>query len=142
MHNDKASTHREEHGRDKKPREKRLGPLCDGPPIPGHRLQYDEAQHIWVIDQVLLCCSASEYQCLSILFACVNRCVPFAQLLASLQEMPGALSADSKQERMRIAHLMSTLRPKIWAFGMDIVSVMKVGYLLLSETQESGLPDV
>ena len=139
MQNERASERQMENVREVKPQERRTRQVRPGPAVPGHRIQYDEEHHIWLIDQVLISCSVSEYQCLKLLLEGVNRCVPFAHLLVSLQETPCASSADSKQERMRIAHLMSTLRPKIWALGLDIVSVVNVGYLLLSGAQESSV---
>jgi len=111
--------------------------ICPGPVVPGHTLQYYEDQHAWVIDQVLLPCSAPEYHCLQLLLERANRCVPFAHFLICLQTTPTTEHANLKQERMRIAHLMSVLRTKIWPFGLDIASVMNIGYILLSEGQET-----
>jgi DNA-binding response OmpR family regulator len=108
-----------------------------GPVVPGHTIQYYEDQHAWIIDQMLIPCSASEYLCLKLLLEQANRCVPFALFLRSLQE---TISSEAqKPTRMRIAHVVSSLRAKIWASGLDIVSVMNVGYILLSEEPSTSL---
>jgi hypothetical protein len=105
--------------------------FCSGPPVPEHQIQYDEVRHAWIIDQVLLLCSVAEYRCLNALLASVDRCVPFAALVACLD----TTGSDAKQERMRLAHIMSSLRVRLWPLGFDIGSVMNIGYILLSGTQ-------
>lgn len=110
--------------------------LRPGPTVPGHTIQADEEHHTWVIDQILIPCSEPEYRCLKLLLEQADRCVPFAHFLRSLQETALPSSEGQKQARMRIAHLVSNLRTKIWATGLDIASVMNVGYLLLSTVEK------
>jgi DNA-binding response OmpR family regulator len=105
-----------------------------GPTVPGHQVQYDEAQCAWIIDQVLLPCSVAEYRCLRLLLESIGRCVSFASLFVCLPETAGN---DFKQERMRLARVMSTLRARLWPLGFDIGSVMAIGYILMSGVQES-----
>lgn len=112
------------------------GALCQGPRIEGHHIQRDEEQHAYVIDQKLITCTPTEYRVLTLLLEQADRCVPFARLWAQCQDGPLIDAAQIKQARIRIIHLMSDLRIKIWVLGLDIVSVMNYGYILLSQTQE------
>ncbi|HEU5375096.1 MAG TPA: hypothetical protein VFV38_06645 [Ktedonobacteraceae bacterium] len=48
---------------------------------------------------------------------------------------PPTDAAQHKQARIRLMHLMSHLRSQVWVFGLDIVAVMNVGYLLLSSSE-------
>jgi hypothetical protein len=116
------------------------GALRPGPIVPGHTIQYAEDQHAWVIDQTLVLCSELEYHCLRVLFERANHCVPFEYFVIGLQGTSLPAAGDQKHARMRIAHLISHLRAKIWAFGLEIVSVMNVGYILLSESEKPETP--
>lgn len=112
--------------------------LVSGPPVSGHSIQHHELQHIWIIDQTLLTCSRSEYRCLEILLEHVNQCVPFAQLAVQCQTIPSTEVIWDLQTRRKVWHVMSRLRTKVWALGLDIVCVIHVGYILLSEAQPTG----
>lgn len=116
------------------------GTVRPGPVVPGHTIQCYEEQHAWVIDQTLILCSESEYHCLRVLLERANHCVPFEHFVLCLQETALPVTGDQKQARMRIAHVISNLRTKIWAFGLEVVSVMNVGYILLSESAEPEAP--
>lgn len=117
------------------------GALRPGPRIEGHSIQRDEEQKAYVIDQTLIACTPTEYQVLTLLLEQADRCVPFAQIWAQFQDGPLTDAAQRKQTRIRIIHLMSDLRAKIWALGLDIVAVMNYGYILLLRPQEpDGLP--
>lgn len=114
------------------------GELQPGPHVTGHRIQRDEAQHTFVIDQTLIACTPTEYWVLALLLEQANQCVPYAQFLALIQEAPPHPAAPSKQTRTRLMHLMSDLRAKIWPLGLDIAAVMNTGYLLLSSPAEAS----
>src|SRR5581483_11747331 len=75
---------------------------------------------------------------LTLLLEHADRCVPFAQLWAQFQEEPLNDAAQRKLARSRIIHVISDVRAKIWASGLDIVAVMNYGYILLSHLQEHG----
>ena len=115
---------------------------CPGPVVPGHQIQCYEEQHCWIIDHVLLPCSVAEYRCLKLLLEQVNTCVPFSSFLSDQESFPTAC-ANAKQERSRVAYIMSRLRAKLWTLGFDIANVWNVGYilLLLSEPQHGSLPE-
>lgn len=127
------TTFREENQRDRNS----SMPGCQ-PALPGHSIQSYEEQHTWIIDQVLLPCTLAEYHCLELLFEHANACVPFVSFLSHPKIFPtaNADAKDAKQERLRVAYLMSKLRTKVWAFGFDIASVWNIGYMLLSESQK------
>jgi DNA-binding response OmpR family regulator len=112
--------------------------LQPGPVLAGHIIQSSEERHLWIIDQILIPCSAPEYRCLKLLLEQESRCVPYLDLLVCLQK-----DTSGKQithaERMRLAHLLSLLRAKIWALGLDIVSVRNIGYILLACGSEEAI---
>ncbi len=103
--------------------------LRPGPSVPGHTLLQDEQRHTWIIDQMLILCTPPAYRCLKTLLEHPDRCVPFAHLMACLEETEQHVATE------QLRYLMSSLRGKIWTLGMDIVSVRGVGYLLLSKTE-------
>ncbi|HET8845834.1 MAG TPA: hypothetical protein VFN35_30500 [Ktedonobacteraceae bacterium] len=119
-----------EHRPATRPHGQPVSKLRSGPSIPGHNIQYDEQRHVLVIDQVLLSCTLPEYQCLKQLLESVDRCVTFDTFGVCLEQAPGL---DARHERMRLAHIMSALRARLWPLGLDIVSVMNRGYILLSQ---------
>jgi DNA-binding response OmpR family regulator len=114
------------------------GSLLLGPHVAGHLVQRDEARHAFVIDQQLLLCTPMGYRVLMLLLEQVDRCVPYAQLFARCQDTPSSETVLLRQTRMRMVHLISDLRPKIWVFNWDIVAVMGTGYMLLSSQPEAG----
>ncbi len=111
-------------------RKRRPGVPVVAPVFP-HTIQYNEQQHVWIIDQTLLSCSPTEYCCLKLLLEQVERCVPYAHFIAQFQEDSFADGQLQKQAKMKVAHLMSKLREKLWPLGLDIGSVMGIGYILL-----------
>ncbi|HEU5377253.1 MAG TPA: helix-turn-helix domain-containing protein [Ktedonobacteraceae bacterium] len=118
------------------------GALRPGPRIEGHSIQRDEEQNAYIIDQKLIACTPTEYRVLTLLLEQADHCVLFAQLWEQFQDEPLNDAAQLKQARTRIIHLMSDLRAKIWALGLDIVAVMNYGYILLSRPQGyKSLPD-
>ena len=113
-----------------KPRQEQgMKQCCSGPSVPGHQIQCDEAQHIWIIDQFLIVCSVAEYRCLKVLLESVDRCVSFATLTACLE----VTGSDGKQTRMQLAHIMSALRVRLWPLGFEVGCVVTIGYILFSE---------
>lgn len=117
------------------------GELLPGPQIAGYSVQRDEAQHTFVINRKLVACTPAQYRVLALLLEQADRCVPYAHLIAQLQDGPSADATQIKQVRNRLMHLMSDLRTKIWALGLDIVAVMNTGYMLLSQPPQPVVPD-
>lgn len=118
-------------------------PFQPGPAVAGHRVQYDEDRHFWVIDELLIVCSVLQYHCLKMLLEEADRCVPFDRLLTGLPgSSPSSGGTAGRHARARLAHLVSRVRAKIWASGLEIVSVVNVGYLLRSGSPESPPPQL
>ena len=109
--------------------------LLPGPPIAGHSIQRDESQHVFLIDENIVVCTPVQYRLLALLLSQADRCVPYRRLLAQLQDdLPMSLKTKTK-----LIHLISDIRSKLWPLGLDIVSVLNVGYILLSsETEQDG----
>lgn len=112
--------------------------LCSGPSVPGHTIQQDEERSTWVIDQILLPCTPPEYGCLRVLLEQIDRRVTFTHFAASLPELFSVEETAHAVAPVRLRHLMSSLRNKVWSVGMDLVSVRGVGYMLLSRAPDSG----
>lgn len=111
--------------------------LRPGPCVANHRIQRDDDQHLLVIDHTILSCTPTEYRVLTLLLEQADRCVPYAHFMQRLSPgSPPTDAAQRKQARIRLMHLMSHLRSKVWVFGLDIVAVMNVGYLLLSSSEQ------
>jgi DNA-binding winged helix-turn-helix (wHTH) protein len=108
------------------------GGLLPGPRVEGYSIQRDEGQHAFLINQTLVHCTPTEYHILELLLEQADRCVSYAQLSAHVQGEPVTDPAHLTHTRTRIIHLMSDLRAKIWALGLDIAAVMNTGYILLS----------
>ena len=110
--------------------------VCSDPELPGHTVQQDDLHHTWIIDQTLIPCTKHEYVCLKLLLEHANSRVSFTQLARCLPGTALKEGADQRLERMRVRHLMSGLRSKLWKVGMDIVSLRGLGYMLQLEMQE------
>ena len=106
------------------------GQPVPGPALAGHVIQRYEAQHAWVIDHLLLQGSVTEYQCLGLLLERANTCVPYA---AFLRRGIMTSTGNRKQDRGRLAALISRLRSRLWGCGFEIANVWNVGYLLLAD---------
>jgi DNA-binding response OmpR family regulator len=109
------------------------------PPVAGHSVQQDESQHTFLIDQKIIACTPVEYRLLALLLSQADRCVSYAQLIAQFQEGPLTDARMFKQARIKVIHLISDLRSKLWSLGLDVVCVMNVGYILLSSGTENTL---
>lgn len=112
----------------------RPGKLHPGPGLPGHQVHYDEEHSTWVIDETLIVCTPLEYVCLKALLEQINHCVPFAQFEEYFWEKYG----EQKTVRLRMRHLMSKLRNKLWPLGLEIASLRNRGYILLLESKEEA----
>lgn len=108
-----------------------VGTLLPGPHVAGYTVQRDEQRHTFVVDNTLIPCTPTEYRVLTLLLAHVNQYVPYAPLIACVQEGVTTDAALLKQARTRLIHLISDVRSKIWPLNWEIVAVMQTGYILL-----------
>ena len=108
------------------------GALLVGPHVAGHTIQRDENHHAFVIDQQLILCTPMGYRVLALLLEQMDRCVPYTHLIALCQNAPTSHPILPRQALLRMRHLVSDLRSKIWVLNWDIVAVMGTGYILLS----------
>lgn len=114
----------------------RPGTLLPGPHVDGYAVQRDEQHHAFVVNHTLISCTPAEYRVLALLLDHVNRSVPYALLLACVQSVPPTEAALFKQAHMRLIHLISDVRSKIWPLDWEIVAIMHTGYILLSLPEE------
>ena len=115
-----------------------FGGLLPGPQVAGHSVQRDESQYMFLIDQNIIACTPTEYRLLALLLTQADRCVTYAQLIAQFQEELPTDAASLKQAKAKVIHLVSDVRLKIWSLGLEVVSVMGVGYILLSSGGEEN----
>ena len=110
------------------------GTLRAGPPVSGHTIQRDEDHHTFILDHRCIPCTPAQYRVLVLLLEHVGECVSYARLIEQAQGYPAATSetVHTKQARIRLMHLVSDVRTKLWSLGLDIVAVMGTGYILLS----------
>lgn len=113
--------------------------LLPGPPVAGHHIRRDAQAGALLIDRTLVSCTPTEYKLFVLLLEQAEHCVTYAQLIARVSEEPLSEAAAFRQAKNRVIHQVSGLRPKIWPCGLDIVSVMGVGYILLSSHAEEGV---
>ena len=95
------------------------------PRLQEHHILYSDAQHVLILDGVVIPCTVSEYDVLLTLLRAQGEPVPFACLL--YQDAPQALPLES---RHRLTQRVSRLRGRLWPFGLDILCLTGYGYLL------------
>ena len=107
--------------------------LAQGPPVPGHRVQHSDAQHLLIIDDTVVPCTPAEYRLLLPLVDAMGTVVPLATL-AGITGLP----LHNRHTRRILTQHISRLRAKLWPFALDIYCLTGYGYLLLATTREAG----
>jgi DNA-binding response OmpR family regulator len=106
--------------------------LVPGPSLPGHGVQWDERYHVLYIDQTLIPCTPTEFRVLTLLLTKHEQRVSSQQLIAQFEEEGEQDTLLARAAREKLSRLISSLRPKIWTCGLDIVSLTGYGYMLFS----------
>jgi DNA-binding response OmpR family regulator len=105
------------------------------PQLKEHQVQYSDAQHLLLIDGVVLPCTPGEYNLLIPLLKHAGEPVSFSSLLGR-QGRP--MQALTRGIRRGLTQQMSRLRSRLWPFGLDILCLNSYGYLLLSRLDEQA----
>jgi DNA-binding response OmpR family regulator len=116
--------------------------LVQGPSLPGHAVQWDERYGVLYIDQTLIPCTPTEFRVLKLLLLQNERRVSSQELIAQFDEQTLEDAVLARAARSKLARLMSSLRAKIWTCGLDIVSLMGYGYMLVNHnpSHDDGCP--
>lgn len=101
--------------------------------LQGHQVQHNDAQHLLIIDGVVVPCTPNEYDLLLLLLSHAGDAVPFTRLLG----VPGQRPLNRRSRRGLTQHI-SRLRARLWPFGLDILCLTNYGYLLLSRPNEQA----
>ncbi len=101
------------------------------PQLQGRVVQYNNAQHLLIIDGTVIPCTQAEYDLLLPLLTDAGEPVPFARLL-------GTQGRQTLTQGMRrgLTQQMSRLRARLWPYCLDILCLNSYGYLLLSRSNE------
>src|SRR6516164_7259707 len=99
--------------------------LKEGPILAGHVIQHSDRYRLLVIDGAIMHCSPSEYALLMRLLQQHERHLPFDLLEPCL-----CMRSKSGNPRRALIRHMRRLRPKLWPYGLDILSITSYGYML------------
>ncbi len=109
--------------------------LVEGPSLVGHVVQHSDAYRLIIIDGTVVRFTPNEYSLLLRLLQHSERPVSFALL----EQCIFLRSLDCNPRSALIRH-MRRIRPKLWPFGLDILSITGYGYLLHATTLEQAAP--
>lgn len=101
--------------------------------LPGYRIQYSDALHLLIIDETAIPCTPTEYSLLQTLLRRAGEGVSVHQLLGR----PAGQGVGRHSRRCLTRHI-SSLRARLWPFGLDILCVTGYGYLLLARSHEQA----
>src|SRR5207247_2271469 len=99
--------------------------LKEGPHLAGHVIQHSDTYRLLVIDDAIMHCTPTEYALLMRLLQQNERHLPFDLLEPCL-----CMRSPSGNPRSALIRHMRRIRPKLWPFGLDILSITSYGYML------------
>jgi DNA-binding response OmpR family regulator len=105
--------------------------LTEGPHLTGYVIQHSDAYRLLLIDGALMRFTPNEYALLLRLLQHSERHLSFAVL----EQCLFLRSLDCNPRSALIRH-MRRIRPKLWPFGLDILSITGYGYMLHATRQE------
>ena len=105
--------------------------LTEGPPLAGYVIQHSDAYRLLLIDGALMRFTPNEYTLLLRLLQHSERHLSFAVLEQCL-----FLRSLNCNPRSALIRHMRRIRPKLWPFGLDILSITGYGYMLHATRQE------
>ncbi len=99
--------------------------LAEGPHLAGYVIQHSDVYRLLIIDGAVVRCTPTEYALLMRLLQQSERHLAFALLEQCLFKR----SLNCNPRSALIRH-MRRIRPKLWPFGLDILSITGYGYML------------
>ncbi|MGH2479687.1 MAG: hypothetical protein ACRDHW_08545 [Ktedonobacteraceae bacterium] len=106
--------------------------LIPGPALAGHQVQWDEQLCILYIDQVLIFCTLTEFRLVKLLLERSGQRVSTRDLIAQFGDTSTAHAALTHAARTKLARQMCRIRAKFWPCGLEVVSLMGYGYMLIN----------
>ena len=110
--------------------------LKEGPQLAGHVVQHSDTYRLLVIDGAIMHCTPTEYALLMRLLQQNERHLPFDLLESCL-----CMRSPSGNPRSALIRHMRRIRPKLWPFGLDILSITSYGYMLHVTSLEQTVPE-
>ena len=104
-----------------------LQPPVPGPHIEGHSVAHCDATCTIILDNILLASSPTDYRLTLLLLQAVaekRKFVPFEELIQCFDSRQGNL-------RRRLYQHIHEIKPRLWQFGLDIISLREMGYVLV-----------
>jgi DNA-binding response OmpR family regulator len=105
--------------------------LTEGPHLAGYVIQHSDTYRLLIIDGAIMRFTPTEYALLLRLLKHSERHLAFAVLEQCL-----FLRSLNGNPRSALIRHMRRIRPKLWPFGLDILSITGYGYTLHATRQE------
>ncbi len=103
----------------------------EGPHLDGYVIQHSDANRLLIIDGAIVRFTPTEYSLLLRLLKQSERHLSFAVLEQCL-----FLRSLNCNPRSALIRHVRRIRPKLWPFGLDILSITGYGYMLHAMHQE------
>ena len=110
--------------------------LVEGPHLAGHIIQHSDAYRLLIIDGAIIRCTPTQYALMIRLLQQSEHHLPF-----NLLEQCLFMRSPNSNPRSALIRHMRRIRPKLWPFGLDILSITNYGYMLHSIPQELSEPE-
>ncbi len=104
-----------------------LQPPVPGPHIEGHSIAHCDTTCTIIVDNILLTFSPTDYRLTFLLLQAMEQkreFVPFSELAQCFDSQQGNL-------RRRLYQHIYEIKPRLWQFGLDIISLREMGYVLV-----------
>ena len=110
--------------------------LVEGPHLAGRIIQHSDAYRLLIIDGAIIRCTPTQYALMMHLLQQSEHHLPF-----NLLEQCLFMRSPNSNPRSALIRHMRRIRPKLWPFGLDILSITNYGYMLHSTPQELSEPE-
>src|SRR5258708_31093661 len=109
--------------------------FTEGPHLAGYVIQHSDAYRLIIIDGAIVRFTPTEYALLMRLLQQSERHLPFALLEQCL-----FMRSLNCNPRSALIRHMRRIRPNLWPFGLDILSITGYGYMLHATLLEQATP--
>lgn len=121
----------------RRPHQPKRNELLPGPALPGYQVEHNDACHLFVINHLIVRCTAIEYQVLMFLLLHYAQPVTCEELITLFDDL--VLDTPDLQERAKrkVVKVASDLRVKIWPCGLILTGITGVGYTLSGQPESA-----
>lgn len=110
--------------------------IAEGPHLAGHLVQHSDTYRFLIIDGAVVGCTPTEYALMIRLLQQSEHHLPF-----NLLEQCLFVRSPNSNIRSALIRHMRRIRPKLWPFGLDILSITGYGYMLHAAPLEHSVPE-